>query len=143
MLTRNLGRQSSRNHSPCFTENKNGQRNKTPGRTSCGPCLQDSGPDQTLDRILSNSVPYTLKGVNSHENVNPSNMWNMRSSGHCCTLIHTGDTNLTMSLCFSLPDEHLCPLQFLLPRTAFFHSPPFLIASITLLRGQQHPDLAL
>lgn len=106
MLTRNLGRQSSRNHSLCFTENKNGQRNKTPGRTGCGPCLQDSGLDQTLDRILRNSAPCTLKGVNSRENVNPSNTRSMRSSGHCCTPIHTGDTNLTMPLCFPLPDEH-------------------------------------
>lgn len=142
MLTRNLGRQSNRNHSLCFTENKNGQRNKTPGRTGCGPCLQDSGPDETLDRILRNSAPYTLKGANSRENVNPSNT----RSEILGSLLHPDPhRRYKPDYAFVLPPPRwaLCPLQFLLPRTVFFHSPPSLIASLTLLRGQQHPDLAL
>lgn len=43
MLTRNLGRQSSRNHSLCFTENKNGQRNKTPAGLAVGHVYRTVG----------------------------------------------------------------------------------------------------
>lgn len=56
ILARNLEKQSSRNHSLCFMENKNGQWNKTPGRTGVGHVYR-TVPDQSLDSIQRNSGP--------------------------------------------------------------------------------------